>query len=288
MKLAQDLFESGLITYHRTDSTRVSKAGMAIAAAYLEKKGLKHLYKPRPWGEGGAHEAIRPTRPIDVEEVERMLAQGLLRVPIKLKRAHLKLYKLIFERFIASQMKPSTAVRVSAELALEGLEEVSEEIEGIVAFRGEGFHQVYKPRLLEWALGLVKGQRLTVTEVIVKRASKTVLYKSGDIVRLMKERGIGRPSTYAKAIEANKRHGYVIESKKRAYLIPTKTGITVYKYLARNFSEIVSEETSRRMEEELEKIERGERDPLEYLEEVSQLITSLMESAPATGESVTA
>ncbi len=288
MKLAQDLFESGLITYHRTDSTRISKAGMAIAAAYLEKKGMKHLYKPRPWGEGGAHEAIRPTRPIDVEEVERMLAQGLLRVPIKLKRAHLKLYKLIFERFIASQMKPSTAVRVSAKLALEGVEEISEEIEGIVAFKGEGFHQVYKPRLLEWALGLVKGQKLAITEITVKRASKTVLYKSGDIVRLMKERGIGRPSTYAKAIEANKRHGYVIESKKRAYLIPTKTGITVYKYLSRNFAEIVSEETSRRMEEELEKIEKGERDPLEYLEEVSQLITSLMESAPATGESVTA
>ncbi|MCE4600773.1 MAG: reverse gyrase [Desulfurococcales archaeon] len=276
MKLAQDLFESGLITYHRTDSTRVSKTGMAIAASYLEKTGLKHLYRPRSWGDSGAHEAIRPTRPISPEELERMVYDGTIKVPLKLTRAHIKLYDLIFRRFIASQMTPSTVKMASITLRLGTLNEV---VEGPVDYRGEGFHLVYKPRARKWADGLSKGQEIPVLETRVVRASAVSLLKSGDVIQLMKKRGIGRPSTYAKAIEANIRHGYVIESKRLNYLIPTKHGISVYGYLAENFAELVSEETSRRMEERLTSIERGETDPIEVIEDVKSLITGLVDAA---------
>ena len=282
MKLAQDLFESGLITYHRTDSTRISKAGMSIAAQYLESKGLMKLYKPRSWGKEGAHEAIRPTRPIDAEELERKIYDGSLKVPIKLTRAHIKLYDLIFRRFIASQMKPSTAVIGEIEIALGDL---TEKFEAIVGYEGEGYHLVYKPRIRSWAAGLVAGQMIPIIEAKVIRSSKVTLYKSGDIIKMMKERGLGRPSTYAKILEANRRHGYIIESKRLSYLIPTKSGITVYNYLAENFSELVSEETSRKLEEELYLVETGSKDAIEVIEDVYKLISTLIERAHEVGKS---
>jgi len=284
MKLAQDLFESGLITYHRTDSTRVSPQGMGVAKAYLEKKGLSHLYKARSWGEGGAHEAIRPTRPLDAAELERAVYDGTLRVPIKLTRAHIKLYKLIFDRFVASQMKPSRLVYARVTVALGPLRET---VEGPVAAVGEGYHLVYKPRLYEWARSLAPGDKLPVAEVKVVRSSRVTLYRSGDVIKIMKEKRIGRPSTYAQAIEANRRHGYIIESKRLSYLIPTKTGIEVYSYLQENFIELVSEETSRRLEEELEAIEAGERDPIEVLEGVRERIEHLVGQASGVGTAAT-
>ena len=275
MRLAQDLFESGLITYHRTDSTRVSPAGLAIAASYLESKGMKHLYTPRTWGEGGAHEAIRPTKPIDAEELEKRILDGSIRVPVKLTRLHLKLYKLIFDRFIASQARKSRFVKARIVVEYAGLRE---DLDLVVDVVGEGFHIFYGPRIDGWARNLAPGATLPVKEVKVVRGSKVRLYTSADLVRLMKERGIGRPSTYAKAIEANKRHGYVIESKKRGFMIPTKTGIEVYGYLSAHFQDLVSEETSRRLEELLDHVESGSLEAWEALERVRGLIESSLSS----------
>ena len=275
MKLAQELFESGLITYHRTDSTRVSPAGLAVAASYLESRGLKHLYTPRTWGEGGAHEAIRPTRPIDAEELEKRILDGSIRVPVKLTRLHLKLYKLIFDRFIASQSRKSKFVKARIVVEYAGLRE---ELDLVVDAVGEGFHLFYGPRIDAWARNLSPGARIPVEEAKLVRGSRVRLYTSADLVRLMKERGIGRPSTYAKAIEANKRHGYVVESKRRGYMIPTKTGIEVYKYLSSNFDDLVSEETSRRLEELLDAVESGRLEAWEALERVRSLVESSLSS----------
>jgi len=277
MRLAQDLFESGLITYHRTDSTRVSPAGMAIAREYLEKRGLGGLYRGRPWGEGGAHEAIRPTRPVDVGELEKAVYSGAIRVPVKLTRLHLKLYDLIFRRFIASQMVASRLRH--ARLAYR-LGPVREETVLVVA-AGPGYALVYPPLIAGWAADLAPGDRVAVVSARIVRASSVRLYTSGDVVRLMKERRIGRPSTYAKAIEANRRHGYIVESKKRSYLIPTRLGMEVYSYLSANFAEFVSEETSARLEELLERIEAGEVDPVEALEAIWVEISSAVPSAEA-------
>ncbi len=276
MKLAQDLFESGLITYHRTDSTRVSPAGMAIAKSYLESHGMGNLYKGRSWGEGGAHEAIRPTRPLDAGEVERAVLEGSLRVPIKLTKAHLKLYDLIFRRFMASQMVSSKLEKARLTLRIG---EVEEEIVVVTKIVKDGFTAVYKPRITAWASKVKPGDEIPIDEVKVVRASKVKLLKSGDLVRLMKEKGLGRPSTYAKVIEANRRHGYIIESKKVGYLIPTKLGIEVYNYLTSNFAELVSESTSRRLEEVLDAIEEGTISPTEVLNETWNLISSSIAAA---------
>ncbi|RLG47811.1 MAG: reverse gyrase, partial [Thermoproteota archaeon] len=106
MSIAQDLFELGLITYHRTDSPRVSDAGLRVAREVLGEE-----FTPRRWGEGGAHEGIRPTKPISREELTAYVREGILPVGDRLRREHLALYHLIFSRFMASQA-PTARVEV--------------------------------------------------------------------------------------------------------------------------------------------------------------------------------
>ncbi len=278
MRVAQDLFEWGLITYHRTDSTRVSSAGVAVARTWLEKAGLASLFRPRYWGEGGAHEAIRPTRPLDSRELERAVLDGSIRIAGKLTRLHLAVYDMIFRRFVASQMAPGKVLVVRASLSVGGKRV---EVEGIAGAKG-GFVEVYPPQTSEWLSRLKPGVRLAVEDSRVVRGSRERLLKSGDVIRLMKEHGIGRPSTYAKAIEANMRHGYVIESKKRRFLIPTRLGREVYVYLSTRFPELISVETSRRLEEELDAIERSGRGVYSMLQRAWALIEGKLEEASAT------
>ncbi|MCE4598842.1 MAG: reverse gyrase [Desulfurococcales archaeon] len=264
MKLAQDLFESGLITYHRTDSTRISTAGLGIAKAYLDSKGMLEYYIPRKWGDGGAHEAIRPTKPLDTTAIEEKILEGSLKVPIKLYRAHYRLYDLIFRRFIASQMREAQVREVHATFVLGDERVVDKHM--ITRVISDGFNTVYGLKIEEWADNLNTGYKIRVVDAQVYRSSRIRLFKSGDIVRLMKEKGIGRPSTYVKAVESNRRHGYIVESRKAKYLIPTKLGINVYNLLVENYKSLVTEETSRRMEELLDKIERGLIDPAKSLD----------------------
>ncbi|MEM3489889.1 MAG: reverse gyrase, partial [Nitrososphaerota archaeon] len=103
MMIAQDLFEVGLCTYHRTDSTTVSIAGISIAKDYIQEK-YPSLFVPRRYLMKGAHECIRPTRPLDVEQLKNLISAGILRFPKRLINDHFQLYDLIFKRFIASQM----------------------------------------------------------------------------------------------------------------------------------------------------------------------------------------
>ncbi len=282
MKLAQDLFESGLITYHRTDSTRVSPTGMAIAKQYLDSRGLGGLYTGRPWGEGGAHEAIRPTRPLDAVDLEKAILDGTIKAPIKLTRLHIMLYDMIFRRFIASQMSKARVrvSRVTWEVAGELVEDTM-----VSRLLEPGFYTVYPVEVAEWAEDLGPGHTLRVASSKVYRSSLVSLYRSGDLVRLMKEHGIGRPSTYASAIEANRRHGYVIESKRMKYIVPTKTGIEVYNYLVENFRDLVTVETSRRLEEELDLVEAAPEAGFRILASLLDRVTGIMEHG-ATGESV--
>ena len=104
MEIAQELFEKGLITYHRTDSSRVSDAGIKIAEEYIKEKFSSELFNPRTWKTiEGAHECIRPTRALDTSTLRFMLSSGLY--DLKNIKDSLRIYDLIFKRFIASQMK---------------------------------------------------------------------------------------------------------------------------------------------------------------------------------------
>ncbi|MET1102274.1 MAG: reverse gyrase [Pyrodictiaceae archaeon] len=277
MRLAQDLFENGLITYHRTDSIHVSSQGINIAKRYLEEQGLLELVNPRSWGPKGHHEAIRPTKPLDAATLRRKVATNEIKVSSRLTEAHYRLYDLIFRRFISSQMKPSVLVRTRLYLGLEPTKAVVK-LEAFSRESKPGFAMLSPNiRIVKEIQHIKPGSSLKPEKVYVNRGSKVALYTHGDIVYMMKERGIGRPSTYTRTIEALLRHGYVIESKYRKYLIPTKLGRKVYGFLTSSFPSLISEERTKKLYEKLEMIERGDYNPVHAISDLYKELEEILE-----------
>lgn len=240
MRLAQDLFELGFITYHRTDSTRISSAGIGIAKEYLTSVyGDKyvHLFEPRTWGTGGAHEGIRPTKPVDVGKLRELIAEGIIEIPIRLSANHFRLYDLIFRRFIASQMKPGVIEKQQylAVVKVDGKEVVRQMVEVAINILEPGFMSVYASTKI---ISLPSTEfTLRPSKVVTVTLSSYSMPLQGDIIRWMKDVGIGRPSTYAKIIDTIIRRGYVISSR-GGVLIPSTEGVYVYTLLAgTSFSE---------------------------------------------------
>ncbi|MGC9009235.1 MAG: DNA topoisomerase, partial [Sulfolobales archaeon] len=264
MRIAQNLFESGLITYHRTDSTHVSDQGIRIAKQYIISRYGENLFKGRSWGSEGAHEALRPTYPIPPDEILESALSG--EIPMtKLDDLHKKIYDIIFRRFIASQMSEADVEICKVHLVIGGYKT---SIEGICSIYNEGFLKVYNYyRILPTQL-LAENSFINIIDTKIWRGSSAKLLSSGEVIKLMKERGIGRPSTYAKAIENNQRHGYVIESRKRNYLIPTKLGLVIHETLKQLYPEIIDEKATRILEERIEKIASGSEDPDRVLIEI--------------------
>ncbi|RLE81496.1 MAG: reverse gyrase [Thermoprotei archaeon] len=250
MRIAQDLFELGLITYHRTDSTRVSPAGRNIAREYIVDKFSEDMFVPREWMKEGAHECIRPTRPIDSNQLMSMIREGIIRVIRPLTRRHFMLYDLIFRRFMASQMIPGEALH---EKYLIQIGEYSKEVKGYTEIVKKGFMVIYQyidlmPKFEE--------REYDIINVQTRRIATVPLYTQADLIKLMKERGIGRPSTYAKIIRTLLERRYVIESKRKK-LIPTQRGISVYNYLIERYKNLVSENRTRVVEARMKEIEEG-------------------------------
>ncbi len=251
MKIAQNLFELGYITYHRTDSTHVSTTGIEIAKEYLIKEGYGSDIRPRSWGGEGTHECIRPTKPLkSLDEVEDL---GFMSFS-NLTWYHKKLYELIFRRFIASQMT-SAKLRVRKFRVMLG--DVELHVEVPVEIIEEGFMKVLPERVYKY---LAQGKVFRFSgniESKVVRASEVSLYTASDVIRIMKEKRIGRPSTYAKAVENNMRHGYVVASKKRLYLIPTKLGMEVANLVSRYYPELSDVKATRELEALLDLVREG-------------------------------
>jgi len=270
MKLAQDLFEAGLITYHRTDSTRVSERGIAIAGEYLRNKlGKPELFSPKEWSDKGAHEAIRPTMPIDAEELRRLVLDGTVKVYVKMSEGHYNLYDLIFRRFMASQCRPSLVERAVAHVLLGNRSIVIEPIVGIVQ---EGHVHFLKDRVFRDLKEELKAGYMKVESVLIYRGSLTPLFTQGELVLLMKKRGLGRPSTYSSIIQNILKHGYAIVSKNRRFLVPTKLGMEVYHYLQENFPQLVSEATTVMLESLMDDIEEGK---VDYREGLARLLREI-------------
>ncbi len=264
MEIAQELFELGLITYHRTDSTRVSDAGISIARQYLEEKygdRYKEVFRPRTWGAGGAHEAIRPTRPIDADRLAELIREGAIVLVRPLTRRHLEVYRLIFNRFIASQVKPMTVEKQVLLVRIDGL---TKEIEWISRIIDEGFNQFYPVIRREEAVSIKPG------EYVVEQARelRPPLARYHDVIRWMKEVGIGRPSTYAKIIQTLIDRRYVSVTKGVKALLPTPRGIEAYKFLTKYYGDVVSVEVTSELEKTMKMIEEGKKDYQEVLNDL--------------------
>ena len=242
MKLAQDLFESGLITYHRTDSTYVSDRGIKIAKEFLGAD-----FKGRKWGKVDAHECIRPTKPWDRYTLQKMIYSDVLYIE-GITEKHLSLYKLIFNRFMASQCKDIVVKIKNYRIKFDS--KILND-ERIVSAEGRAFE----------LFGNVKVKReipIGEFKTSVKIVKKPLGYplSQADVIRNMKEKGLGRPSTYSTIVEKLFLRKYIVERK--SWLFSTNLGRKVWKFLTENFPDFVSEERTRILFEKMDRVERGE------------------------------
>jgi len=262
MKIAQELFESGLITYHRTDSIHISAVGVSIAKEYLDSKTLSENFVGRSWGSEGTHEAIRPTSAMDLEGLIRDIEENPNKYFILFTKYHFRLYDLIFRRFIASQMKPAIVKYTKYEISLND-EKI--EVELPVSVSG-GFSVIYPIKTYNLSENFTS---------FISKGSTISLYGYADIIKKMKEKDIGRPSTYAKTISTLIRHGYVVESKKKAMLIATNRGINAYEFLTTHAKDFIDENRTKLLLQKVDKIANGIADVNEVMVELYDEITGL-------------
>lgn len=264
MRLAQDLYERGMITYHRTDSFNLSTHFVFRAKEYIEKTYGKEyaLEKPRGYRTKSkmaqeAHEAIRPTKlekePTDVE-VDKKITQN-----------HKKLYQLIFNRAVATQMKEAQikTIKVTIE-SKKTYEFESEQQEAIF----DGFLKAVNPEYAskKVELGALKKEaNVSLTSLVAeeKKTKPPYRYNEASLIKTMEEKGIGRPSTYAAIISLIQDKNYV--QKDFRYFTPTKLGEAISDYLAKHFGNIVELDFTAGMEEQLDNIAEGKSKLIEVL-----------------------
>ncbi len=283
MALAQRLYEgvdigedgpTGLITYMRTDSTRISDDAMtAVRELVVSTYGAEYLpEKPNTYGNKeraqDAHEAIRPTQ---VELTPERVAAALAGHPEGPELV--KLYTLIWQRFVASQMVP--AVYDATTIDIERGEARLRATGQVMKFAG--YTKVYevsetddaKAEAAESADRLLPplevGDAITLDSIRPEQhfTQPPPRFSEASLVKELEERGIGRPSTYASIMSTIVDRGYV--EKESARFRPTELGILVNGLLVESFPEIVSSEFTAKMEGDLDKVEEGQRNWRELL-----------------------
>ncbi len=263
MRVAQSLFEGknikgkgtvGLITYMRTDSTRLSEGARAAAKEFIkETYGDKYIGAGATRGKQSknaqdAHEAIRPT----------METLKPSEIAADLTKDELRLYELIWRRFIASQMAPSQyeSVTASAQIA----DYVFKASGSIKVFDGFSVMYDYGDSKLNPIPEVAEGDTLKVKGVKTEQhfTSPPARYTEGSLVKEMEEKGIGRPSTYAPTITTILARGYAGKEKKALY--PTELGFLINEIMTDFFSGIVNVDFTANMENDFDQIEHGEAD----------------------------
>jgi DNA topoisomerase-1 len=263
MQLAQALYEGvdlgaegtqGLITYMRTDSTRIADSAREAAREFVESSfGKEFIGAPRAVkareGVQDAHEAIRPT---DVSRTPDAVA-GVLR------RDELRLYRLIWERFVASQMAPAVFDQTAVDLILgrctfrstgsvmkfAGFTRVYEEGRDDTSAVPEDVAADGKAALLP---KLAVGEQLDLRAIEPKQhfTEPPPRFTEASLVRVLEENGIGRPSTYSSIVETIQARGYVEQIERRFH--PTEIGISVNDLLAEHFPDVVDPKFTAQME----------------------------------------
>lgn len=265
MRIAQDLFETGLTTYHRTDSTRISSYGIGIAKNYIESR-FPGAFRGRSWGEKGAHEAIRTTKSVDQEQLSELVRKGELKLSKPLTRYHEGLYGMVFRRFMASQMESATVRIQKFEVSIAGFKV---ELHRRVEVMKKGFTAVVPLRLEP----KISSGSQNVKSTSLKTLPKARLFTLGDLVSEMKKKGIGRPSTYAKLADTALRRRYAFEVHGR--IIATNLGMQVSDYLRLNFAKYVSDETTKALGDKMQQVEEGKEDYQKMLSELYEEVKSM-------------
>lgn len=295
MMVAQQLYEgidlgkkaggiTGLITYMRTDSTRTSDTAKAEAKEYIEEKhgknylGMQKKVKQKE-GSQDAHEAIRPT---SVNRDPKTLKSIL-------SRDQYRLYKLIWERFLASQMAPAVMDTMTVQLINNGVE--FRATGSKIKFKG--FRSVYiegtddnSKQENKYLPDLQEGMEVKADDIIPDQhfTQPPPRYTEARLVKTMEEQGIGRPSTYAPTLDTIQRRGYVSIDNKR--FIPTELGQIVIELLQEFFPQVIDLDFTAKMEEDLDSIEEGKADWIAVLDEFYQPFSKRLETAEQEMEKI--
>lgn len=275
MLCAQQLYEGveipgkgsiGLITYMRTDSVRISEEAQNNARQYIINTfgedfvpAKPNVYKGRN-GAQDAHEAIRPT---NIELTPEMLKKDL-------EAGQYKIYKLIYERFLASQM--SDAVFETTTIMLDTIPSAEKNVSNSCNYRANGSKKLFEGFTAVYAMGaddedsikknvtlpaLIAGDKPKFDGINPKQnfTEPPARYTEASLVKTLEELGIGRPSTYSPTISTIIDRGYVAKEKKQ--IIPTELGFVVTKLMEENFDDIVNVKFTADMESRLDAIEDG-------------------------------
>ncbi|AKM81874.1 TPA: type I DNA topoisomerase [Candidatus Berkelbacteria bacterium] len=250
MRLAQNLYEDGFITYMRTDSVNISaqalkQAQEVITSKYGEKYALEtpRVFKTKSKGAQEAHEAIRPTD------------MNVTSDKIPLTAQHQKIYELIWKKMMASQMQEAIVAETTAKI---------KNGEFIFTAKGlkvkfDGFMKLYKTNeaMENFLPELNIGDKLSLEKLdkIQHFTEPLPRYSEGSLIKELEKRGIGRPSTYAPTLSTIQDRGYVEKIEGR--FIPKDIGIAVSDILVENFPQIVDYDFTAKMEENLDEIAEG-------------------------------
>lgn len=261
MRTAQQLYESGLITYMRTDSLQISTEALEELRRYIpEVYGEKTLppeprfFKTKAKNAQEAHECIRPTSVYRTPE----------QVAAALSEEQRRLYELIWKRALAAQMNPAILDTVAVDLTCE---------EGIFRANGStvrdpGFMQVYFESKDEAESNgpemqlppLEEGEQIPLHVIRTEQhfTEPPPRYTEATLVKTLEEHGIGRPSTYASIISTLQNREYTRLEKKR--FVPTDVGLIVNRFLTQHFTQYVDYDFTAKLEDDLDAISRGERE----------------------------
>ena len=268
MMVAQRLYEAGYITYMRTDSIRLSDDARKMAKEYINEKFGSKYYLEREFKAKGnaqdAHEAIRPTH---------------LDATITMGKDEEKLYNLILNRFLASQMAiaiyDTTKIRVNVEDYIFHINGSVIKFDGFMKLYIEGKDDKVKTKeeaeddddeikvLPEFKIGEILKQKELKADK--KTTEPPARYTEASLVKIMEEKGVGRPSTYAPTISTIEERYYI--EKEGRYLKPTQLGEIVNKLLEDNFKDIVDVKFTAGMENKLDDIADSKENYVEMLKD---------------------
>jgi len=286
MMLAQRLYEAGFITYMRTDSTRVSDDAIKMAKAYIcktygENYYLNRTYKTKASAQD-AHEAIRPTHLSDLAKVEAELG-----------RDEVRLYTLILNRFVASKMAACiydfTKVTFNVEDYIFNSTGSVIKFDGFMTLYTESKEDTKKKDEEDLDEESKELPRLEIGEILDEKklsfeqkfTEPPSRYSEATLVKVMEEKGIGRPSTYAPTISTLIDRFYV--EKEGRMLIPTELGEVVNNIMVENFKDIVDITFTANMESKLDTIAEGK---LNHVDMLREFYTPFIENLEKVGDSI--
>ncbi len=263
MQLAQQLYEEGLITYHRTDSVNLSQSALEMAREYIGSQfGPNYLpAQPKFFAKQSknaqeAHEAIRITH---IQTMEGDITSKSARFSSQ----HAKLYGLIWKRFVASQME--TAVYDQTAVDVEFTAKKADSVKnGVIKVTGsilkfDGWMKLFPDREDSILPELVQGQAIHFSDMFAaqKFTQPPARYNDASLIKELEKKGIGRPSTYASIISVIIDRGYIEREQKKFFA--TAVGMTVTDFLIEHFEQIMDYEFTAEMEEDLDRISLGKK-----------------------------